>query len=768
MIKRSYLKYFSLMLMFLAGFNIANSKHIIGSEMTYECLGQNPNLRTSKVRVTIIAYRDKSSNGAELDKIINVGIYRKLSNQSYQHLLTTQEPLRNNLNDPIKSFSPCVEAPSSFEAERGFYIFELDLPWDNDYYIVYQRCCRNDNITNVVNPGGSGTAISLTISKEAINACNSSPNFIVSPRLFICVNDNLNVDNSATDVDGDSLVYEFCAPYVAGGTFETNANEDPFRCDGVSPNPARCLPPYNRVQFAGNFSATNPLLGSPGLSIDRKTGFITGKPTASGLFLIGVCVKEYRRGVLIGEILRDFQLLVAGPEACNRVFYPFTTGEDNSPDKEIVLNSFRNDTIYMKACGITDVLYRNTSIVNTTGPIRYEWIYQIGNDTLKSAEKDLMVTYPGFGTYKSALVVIPQFPECIDTIQIVMDVKPKLTADFDVGFDSCQIAPWVFTNTSMSAVPYDTVIWNFNREDTSNIFSPVFSFLSPGKKNISLLVRNRDGCIDTASFTSDYFPVPSLLNIKPDVFLACAPATVNFLNASQYITPAYDITWDYGDGNTSKSFQGVNTYKETGLYNVSLSVKSPSNCTASRTFTSLIDVKEKPVANFELSLENQINGTFKVDLTDLSKGSEFIKWQFGELTTSSEDNPSYTFTDTGTYVIIQKVFNSQGCFDTLSKVVQLRAENFLYVPDAFTPNNDQLNDDFKPKGLFRGINVYTMQVYNRYGEMIFTSTDPLYGWNGLKFNTGVPAPNDVYIYLIEYEDVQGNKQQKQGSVTLLR
>lgn len=744
------------------------ANHIVGSEAFYECRGQSTNLRTTTFRVTLVLYRDKNQT-APLDASIDVGIYRRSNSLGrFQHHRSMIENLRNATLDPINSASPCVLAAGGLEVEKGYYIFDVDLPWDYEYMIVYQRCCRNAAINNIVAPSEKGIALNITISREAVQQCNNSPKFVNDPRLFICVNDNIKVDNSAIDADGDSLVYEFCAPFVAGGQRGTTGGEDQNACDGVRPSSLRCIPPYEQVEFIGNFTVNKPIVGSPAPNIDRKTGIFAGKPTISGLFLVGICVKEYRNGVLIGEVIRDFQVLVADNEQCNRVYIPFATGSDNSPEKIPVINTYVNDTIYMKACGVNDINYLNGSIVRSTFDVKYNWIFNTGAGIKLDSTRNLSVQYPGKGKYPVKLVILPPFEECIDTLDILMDIRDKLEADFDLSIDSCKIQPWAFTNKTISKVPVDSILWDFNREGISNQYSPTYEFVTSGQKNIRLYIHNTDGCIDTVSKSAAYFPVPALIDIRPDLFLACKPSEINFINASQFISPLYEITWDFGDGTVVKSFDAKHLYNTTGKFDIKVIVKSPSNCESERLFEDLIEVVERPDAGFAFESENLLNGYYAFDFIDESSGADYIKWQFGELATSSEDSPSFTFPDTGTYVIVQKVFNEKGCFDTAMTVVMLMPENFVHVPDAFTPNNDQLNDEFRVAGLFRGMQAFNLKIFNRYGEQLFESSDPLYGWNGFKNNSGILAPPDVYIYLIEYVDVRGEKFVKKGNVSLLR
>jgi hypothetical protein len=123
-----------------------------------------------------------------------------------------------------------------------------------------------------------GSTYGIEITPEAQAVCNNSPEFKTFPPTVICVNNELKYDHSAKDADGDSLAYEFCAPFNGGGPFLNDLIY--ATCEGAYPSPA-CPPPYRLVTFrGGNITATTPMAGDPIIKIDSKTGLITGKPTA--------------------------------------------------------------------------------------------------------------------------------------------------------------------------------------------------------------------------------------------------------------------------------------------------------------------------------------------------------------------------------------------------------------------------------------------------------------------------------------------------------
>ena len=121
--------------------------------------------------------------------------------------------------------------------------------------------------------------------------------------MAVCANFEFTWDHSATDDDGDELVYSLCAPLDGGGTDGGGGYDSPI------PNPP-AAPPYQEVAYVGPYSGDYPIASDPAMAIDPVTGMITGTPTVPGQYAIGICVSEYRDGVLLSTTMRDFQFNV--------------------------------------------------------------------------------------------------------------------------------------------------------------------------------------------------------------------------------------------------------------------------------------------------------------------------------------------------------------------------------------------------------------------------------------------------------------------------
>ncbi len=135
---------------------------------------------------------------------------------------------------------------------------------------------------------------------------------------------------------------------------------------------------------------------------------------------------------------------------------------------------------------------------------------------------------------------------------------------------------------------------------------------------------------------------------------------------------------------------------------------------------------------------------------------------------SFSQHPVHVFPDTGTWQVSLIAFDEYGCNDTLRQSLVVEPVLNIHFPNAFTPNGDGLNDEFRATGTFTALASWQLSIYNRYGEMVFSNNDPTTGWNGRKHNIGKPAPAGTYVYRLVGVDVRGERLQKEGDIILLR
>ena len=743
--------------MFLAP-EALQAKHIIGGEVYYDCLGidSSGNQKLATFQITFNMYRDCFGGGAAFDDPARFGLYSGSgSNWNWQE--TFFAPVTSESFLPIND-DPCVEEPTDVCVEKGVYVFEITVPVINESYLLtYQRCCRNNTIVNIENPESTGAVFQVEISPLAQQICNDSPTFDNFPPIVICANTPLVFDHKASDNEGHELVYELCTPITSGGTLGTNENPgDPNSCFGVTPNPQLCLPTYDDVIFKlPDFSSQNPLGVAAGTTINTFSGLLTANPTITGQFVVGVCVKEYRNGELLSVVQRDFQFNVT---QCQILVYADVGNDEVIKEQEFLIRS----------CGENEITFENLS-EDKNFIEAYLWEFDLGNETVTSNLENPTITFPDIGSYFGQLIINPDSDDCRDTAKLFIEVFPEIIADYEYDYDTCVAGDVVFDDLSFSGsgIILDWE-WDMNEEDTIKNAEHSYLFDTPDIKTVKLKVTDINDCTDTKIVDIPYFPIPSQVLVEPSTFEGCRPANITFNNLSIPISDAYDILWDFGDGGQDTVISPRYEYQETGIYSVGLEITSPLGCYTSREYPFWIQVKPSPIANFSYSPDPVTSNNSTVAFKDRSEDA--ISWQyiFNDEVSVFQPDVNYTFQDTGLQVVQLVVLHPSGCPDTLTQLIDVIPLASIFLPNAFSPNGDGINDLFKPKGNFFGVKDYELRIYNRWGEQIFETQDPDEGWNGRVLNVRNQSPPGVYVYKLFYTGPRGAPIVEEGFATIVR
>ena len=727
------------------------AKHIVGGVMSYKYLGKDPNNASYNMyEMTLKVYLDQwavTNTGApDLDDPAYFEIYnngQKVYPSGKSVALTIKTPI-------INPTYPCLTPPDNIAVTEGVYIWQETLPVSAFSYIVeYQRCCRNATITNIVNPANTGATFSIEITPTAQLDGDSSPEFKTFPPTLICVNEPLSYDHSASDIDGDQIVYAFCAPVTGGGS--QGGNMPSASCNSGRPNPP-CPPPFPPVVFKiPNYTADAPI---PGLSIDPNTGLITGIPRALGQFVVGVCATEYRNGVMLSVLKRDFQFNVV---LCTPTVFAQIQADTTLAGKQFLLAS----------CGQNNILINNTSY-DRSNVNSFYWDFNIKGTHVKYTDWNPTVSFPDTGVYTGILRLNPE-TQCSDSANITINIFNKPLADFSFRYDTCVAGPVSFTDRSSS--PAGNIVqwkWDFGDGSDTSAQNPSHLYATTGTKNIDLHVVDAKNCSADTTRSIVWAPAPALLIIKPSTFNGCAPSSVYFDNLSKPIDSTYKVTWTFGDGGTGSAISPTYMYKNPGIYSVSINITTPLGCSVSANYPEWIRVKPGTVADFDFSPQHPTVLTPTIQFTDRSTNATQWHWTFGAKGVSALEDPTYVYKDTGTYKITLIAGNEFGCYDSISKLLDFAPQVSYFLPNAFTPNDDGINDLFKGKGIFTGMADFKLQIWNRWGELIFETTDPNVGWNGQKFNTSGQSPEGVYLCIVGYTGPRGEKIQLRSYATLIK
>jgi gliding motility-associated-like protein len=320
-----------------------------------------------------------------------------------------------------------------------------------------------------------------------------------------------------------------------------------------------------------------------------------------------------------------------------------------------------------------------------------------------------------------------------------------------------------FTGPTLSNTTY---AWTGPNGFTSTLQNPFISNVTLDAIGQYNLVVNEGGCISEPSNINVVIEPMPISNFIPDLNSGCVPLKVAFQNLSETTSGQLTYLWDLGNGTTSQTINPTYVYSEAGTYTVKLRVTNASGCSDTYTVNGLIRVLPKARAEFSVYpweidiIDPEIELTSFA--TDASEGYYLIS------TGDTVDglNGTFTFDKEGDYTITQVATNEFGCADTLTKPLRVNLGFRLYFPSSFSPNNDGINDLFKPFG--EGYDEFEIQIYNRWGELIYKSFDINNGWDGTTRLSNKFVDSSVYFYKAFATDEKGKKHEFKGWVTLLR
>lgn len=707
--------------------------------MIYDYIEKSPEGR-NRYKITLKIFRDCGPNTAEFDgtgtspALITV----KGADGVSFGVFNIGTPKITRVPPTINS--SCMSLPNSVCVEQGIYTYFLELePRQGGYYVIYQRCCRNNSILNLSNPGRQGSSYYAFIPGPEVAPVNSSPRFVDYPPIFLCNGFDFSYAQAATDPDGDQLIYKFSTPYQGLddccpvlGTFPNGAvcQSPPQFC----PDEAQ-LPPYPPVIYKNQFSASNPAPANPPLAINPLTGAMSGAPAMNGQFVISVMVEEYRDGTLISRHFRDFQF--------------------NMLQCSGVLSQFKGQ----EKCQGQDFTFTNTSFNGST----FLWDFGVpGTSDDTSNLQHPAYVYPDTGIFVVTLVVNPG-KNCSDTSKKTVRVYPPLDVHFTPPVPMCLSGNRYNFKTEGTWGPFTTFDWFFGQGAdpvTSEAINPEgITYSVSGNFNVHLTARHF-ACVDSVMNPLTVLEMPDVEIEDPG--LLCVPATVKFKNNVPSDSDM-ELIWNAGVGGLSTDPEPSFHFPVAGSYTTQLIGIVHGKCrdTAEMTFR----VHDPPAAAFELSTRTVTVLEPEVQLKSLVTEPARYQYDFGDGTMDTFISGVHSYKAEGYYLITQYVTNNFGCSDTATDIVRVLPEHRFWIPDAFTPDNNGSNETFGP--ILMGVSHYEFEVFDRWGERLFRTNDPASGWDGTF--RGKPSPQGVYTYRVVYKNVvDGSPGFRLGHVTLLR
>jgi gliding motility-associated-like protein len=723
----------------------ARATHIVGGEIQLQVLKNQLNL-THRLSLNLY-FDDVYGNKSAKDANVTLAFFRKKDNFLMGYAVL---PL---INEEIIGYSnpKCVQ--QSFLVTRyiqysnDIYLNPNNFNDPEGYYVVWERCCRNNAISNIINPQAAGSEFYLAFPPVMLNGKafdNSSPNFVKLKGDYICKERPFSFDFGATDADGDSLAYRLVTPFNG---FATSQIPIPSLPTGSSDYPV--------VRWQTGFGLSSVIPGSQPLQVNAKTGQLTVTSNMLGLFVFCVLTEEYRKGVKIGEVRRDFQLMVVDcptnkppvsylREKGKTDFYTINQVVRIKANEKKCLNLLITDPdltqlLTIKALPINfkgDIGLSATSFASTSekDTLRLEVCFDECTDSFdgKPLSFDLIVADNGCPQALSSTLRINVF------IEPLLNNKPVVSTDL--------------LNRKGQMVINQTLKFNVFGTDTDNDNIVVtargrgFSLASVG--------MNFAGASGVGKLTSPFTWTPTCSVVRNDDYI------VDF------------ILTDTRCGRVLKDSISVNLKalpidSHVPMVNTSLALNDiviVLKGTDPQTLTFDVisqDIDADPIKlyaqpkGFELSKVGMVwtdkDGvakivnpfTWKIDCSQLN-GKDQAEFFINFITEDNSCNPNRF--DTVAVKITLK--NNMANYDTFKPA------------NVFTPNGDDKNEtfaitDIPDDNCFEKFE--NIQIFNRWGTLVFESTDKNFKWTGGQYASA------EYYYLLKF-----SKREIKGFVNLIR
>jgi len=477
------------------------STHIVGGEMYYEYVGGN------NYKITLIVYRDCFKGIPGFDNPGYISVFDSSYNRIEDLKVSPPIPIRV----PLENYDSCTWVDTVCYEVAKYEITTSLPPIKGGYILVYDRCCWNWSVNNLVTPDVTGLSVLTTIPDSVFAKNNSSPYFNYRTPVFFCVNRFFEFDHSATDPDGDSLAYEIFTPFNSSRLWDSE----------LAPLPG----PYDELIYATGYSLSNVLGGTVPLSIDPKTGYLTAThDNTVGQYVFGVKVKEYRNGIEIGQTARTYQI---NSQQCLR----FTKAR------------FENPIIQ---CGDSVVTFFNSS----DSALGYLWHFGDSNsdDSLSNNEGPTH-RYSGLGNFTVKLVAYSyQGDQCNDTTTGTVTLYPDIIGEFNWDDDECSNFVQFDDISNISSGKVISWLWNFGDGTGAVTKNPYHRYSlnnDPRSFVVTMIIENINGCVD--SVTQIY------TGVNRKYF-------INKVTASKFaVYPRYDSTLLVADADSAASYSWTPT-----------------------------------------------------------------------------------------------------------------------------------------------------------------------------------------------------------------
>ncbi len=753
----------------------AQATHIIGGDMSMRAVGTTPGLFLLQLN----QYWDETkTSSANRDASVTLLVYRKQNPVLVEQITLL---LKETLPLTFDNAACATLRQLNFTQAKYYETYQFDTSKYTDpggYYIVWERCCRNDNLTNVNSNTADGAGMVFYLEfppmiKNGARFSNSAPDFRLPNGDYICINKPFTFNAGATDADGDQLKYSLVTPLNGYTNRSVPSSFDQSPRDD-----------YPTVSWAPGYSLTNIIPGNPPLTISPSTGQLTVRASQVGLFLFSVQCEEYRNGVLIGVVRRDFQLPVV--DCSKNTPPPAVVMANGKPASDVAwcgsnplvltveknplwayqwqkdganLRGSTTDTLQVTASGLYTVVKSQANVcandtmsqavkvtVSASQPVKlsvttpapycsgdtvilqadgqpgthYQW--RRDGQALGSDQATLRVYQSG--TYRVSTTSSLAACDGLDSLQITINAVPTVR----ITAASAKLCPDSTVQLTATTVGGNQYLWqrdNVRLTDTTRVL------MAGQVGRYQVIASAPTGCTALSNnYELGQFDRPIVQ------FDSLAPVCItNPAVVSLKAQPAGGIY--AGAGVQGSNFDPVAA--GVGRHKLTYTVTSTDGCRASENRWAV--VSPGPILTGQTRYGLVKGGSVQLQ----TQSDEPIRrYQWAPPTALSQTDiasPEASPLETTPYQLT--AISVSGCLATFSVLVEVTEP--LYIPSAFSPNADGLNDAWEIPNI-SSFPQAEVSIYNRWGELLFFSKGYTQPWDGT-FHQQV-VQTGVYTYQI--------------------
>lgn len=426
--------------------------------------------------------------------------------------------------------------------------------------------------------------------------------------------------------------------------------------------------------------------------------------------------------------------------------------------------------------------FNNLSTVNDiNGDIVNDWEWEFGDGTTSTSENPTNV-FASENEYDVSLIVTTNFG-CKDTIEGLATVWPLPVVDFSPTDVCMENATEFMDESTVSNVNTNNSIddwdWDFGDGGTSTEQNPNYTYNVDGSFNATLAVTSNNGCTSDETLVVTVHPLPEA-SFNGINLAGCTPICPEVTSTSIVNNPSVidEFEWTLSDGTTqngsspnfSECFE--NETSNTQFFGLTLTVTTDQGCQDTHTEANYIEVYHLPFASFYYEPEELDIINSEVDYINTSNFADSYIWSFEGIGTSSDINPTIQYPEEPeSYEVELVALTDEGCSDTAKTVITILDRIIFYVPNTFTPDNDNFNETFQPV-FYSGFEPqdFNLLIFNRWGEIVFESNDASIGWDGTYGSDNSRIVKDgTYVWKIEFKETMSDKRHvHSGHVNVLK